>query len=88
MRICGDLNLRVSLNPVLTTEIPPFPLPEELFNKFYQGCWFSKIDLADSYLQIELDAAPALFEGIVEGVIQIFMALLITLMYCQDREIL
>ena len=46
----------MTLNPVLKTDIYPFPLPVELFHKLNQGCKFSKIDLADAYLQIALDA--------------------------------
>ena len=94
VRICGNFN--VSLNPVLKSDVHPFPLPEELFYKLNQGYKFSKIDLADTYLQIELDAksqclvvinthqglyrykhlpfglscAPAVFQRIVERVIQ------------------
>ena len=52
VRICGDF--KVSLNPMLKLDVHPFPLPEELFHK-NQGCKFSKIDLADAYLLIELD---------------------------------
>lgn len=54
VRICGDF--KVTLNPVLKTDIHPFPFLEELFHKLNQGCKFSKIDLADAYIQIELDA--------------------------------
>ena len=53
VRICGDF--KVTLNPMLKSDVHPFPLPEELFHKLNQGCKFSKIDLADAYLQIELD---------------------------------
>jgi len=94
VRLRGDF--KVTLNPVLKTDIDPFLLPEELFHKLNQGCKFSKIDLVDAYLQIELDAesrnlvvinthqglyhykwlpfglscAPAVFQKIVEKVIQ------------------
>ena len=94
VRICGDF--KVTLNPVFKSDIHPFPLPEELFHKLNQGCKFSKIDLADAYLQIELEdkskelvvinthqglyrykrlpfgltCAPAVFQKIVEKVIQ------------------
>ena len=53
VRICGDF--KVTLNPMLKSDVDPFPLPEELFHKLNQGCKFSKIDLADAYLQIELE---------------------------------
>ena len=91
VRICGDF--KVTLNPVLKSDIHPFPLPEELFHKLNQGYKFSKIDLANAYLQIELEdksvvinthqglyrykrlpfgltCAPAVFQKIVEKVIQ------------------
>ena len=35
----------------------PLPLPQELFHKLNGGVHFSKLDLADAYLQIELDNA-------------------------------
>ena len=94
VRICGDF--KVTINPVLKSDIHPFPLPEELFHKLNQGFKFSKIDLADAYLQIELEdkskelvvinthqglyrckrlpfglsCAPAVFQKIIEKVIQ------------------
>ena len=40
---------------MLKSDVHPFPLPEELFHKLNQGCKFSNIDLADAYLQVELD---------------------------------
>ena len=53
VRICGDF--KVTLKPMLKLDVHPFPLPEELFHKLNQGCKFSKINLPDAYLQIELD---------------------------------
>ena len=53
VHICGDF--KVIINPVLKTDIYPLPLPEELFQSLNGGSKFSKIDLADAYLQIELD---------------------------------
>uniref|UniRef100_A0A5S6QK83 RNA-directed DNA polymerase n=1 Tax=Trichuris muris TaxID=70415 RepID=A0A5S6QK83_TRIMR len=55
IRICGDF--KVTVNPQL--EINQFPIPrlEELLVKLQHGQHFSKIDLADAYLQIELDEA-------------------------------
>ena len=52
VRLCGDF--RVMLNPVLKTDVYPFPLPEELFQKLNGGHKFSKLDLAEAYLQIPL----------------------------------
>ena len=53
VRICGDF--KITINPVLKTDINALPLPEELFQSLNGGCKFSKINLADAYLQIELD---------------------------------
>ena len=39
---------------MLKTDIYPLQLLEELFESLNGGCKFSKIDLADAYLQIEL----------------------------------
>ena len=50
VRICEDF--KVTINPVLKSDIHPFPLSEELFHKLNQGCKFSNV--ADAYLQIEL----------------------------------
>ena len=53
VHICGDF--KITIDPVLKTNIYPLPLPEELFQSLNGGSKFSKIDLADAYLQIELD---------------------------------
>ena len=53
VRICGDF--KVTINPVLKNDVYPLPLPEELFHKLNGGTRFTKLDLADAYLQIELD---------------------------------
>ena len=53
IRICGDF--KVTVNPQLDIERYPIPRSEELFHKLQNGQYFSKIDLADAYLQIELD---------------------------------
>ncbi|XP_055913193.1 uncharacterized protein K02A2.6-like [Eupeodes corollae] len=53
LRICGDF--KVTINPHLEVDQYPIPRPEDLFNKLAGGQRFSKIDLADAYLQIELD---------------------------------
>ena len=57
VRLCGDF--KVTLNPALKTDVYPFPLPEELFHKLNGGHMFSKLDLADVYLQIPLDKESA-----------------------------
>ena len=45
VRLCGDF--KVTLNPALKTDVYPFPLPEELFQKLNGGHKFSKLDLAE-----------------------------------------
>ena len=57
VRLCGDF--KVTLNPALKTDVYPFPLPEELFQKLNGGHKFSKLDLAEAYLQIPLDEKSA-----------------------------
>ena len=47
--------VKITITPVLKTDIYPLPLPEELFQSLNGGGKFSKIDLADAHLQIELD---------------------------------
>ena len=54
IRICGDF--KVTINPSLKTLLPK---PEELFHALNGGSRFSKLDLADAYLQIELDEASS-----------------------------
>ena len=53
IRICGDF--KVTVNPVLNTDIYPQPRREELFAELAHGEKFSKIDLASAYLQMEVD---------------------------------
>jgi len=53
VRLCGDF--KVTLNPALKTNVYLFPLLEELSHKLNGGHKFSKLDLAETYLQIPLD---------------------------------
>ena len=53
VHICGDF--KVTINPILKNGVYHLPLPEELFHKLNGGTKFTKLDLADTYLQIELD---------------------------------
>ena len=57
IRICGDF--KVTINPLLKTDVYPLPKPEELFHALNGGSKFSKLDLADAYLQVELDEASS-----------------------------
>ncbi|XP_055906656.1 uncharacterized protein K02A2.6-like [Eupeodes corollae] len=54
VRICGDF--KVTINPQLVVNRHPIPRTRELFHKLRNGKLFTKIDLSDAYLQIELDA--------------------------------
>ena len=53
VRICG--NFKVTINPGMKTDIYPMPNPQELFQALNGGCKFTKLDLVDAYLQIELN---------------------------------
>ena len=53
MRIRGDF--KVSVNPVLHTDQYPLPRTEDIFASLSGGQHFSKIDLAQAYLQMELE---------------------------------
>ena len=57
VRLCGDF--KVTLNPALKNDVYPFPLPEELFQKLNGGHKFSKLDLAEAYLQVPLEEASS-----------------------------
>ena len=53
IRICTDFS--TGLNDALQDYYYPLPSPEEIFCKLNGGKIFSKIDLSDAYLQIEVD---------------------------------
>lgn len=53
IRVCADFS--TGLNDALQDHHYPLPSPEEIFNKLNGGKIFSKIDLSDAYLQIEVD---------------------------------
>ena len=53
LRICGDYKRTV--NPWLDNDTFPQPTPEELFSKIHVGKKFSKIDLSQAYLQLQLE---------------------------------
>ena len=54
-RICGDF--KVTLNPQMHVDQHPIPSIDELFSRMQGGQRFTKLDLSDAYLQIELDEA-------------------------------
>ena len=53
VRICGDFK---ALNQQISVDQHPLPKLDELMEKLQGGQYFSKVDLADAYLQLELDA--------------------------------
>jgi len=52
IRICGDYS--VTLNPKLRVDEHPLPTPDELLASMAGGKIFSKIDLLQAYLQLEI----------------------------------
>lgn len=55
VRICGDYKL--TLNGVAKLDTYPLPRIEDLFSSLSGGKYFSKLDLAQAYLQLPLDEA-------------------------------
>ena len=53
IRLCGDY--KVTVNPMLEIEQYPLPRIDDLFASLSGGQHFSKIDLKNAYLQIEMD---------------------------------
>ena len=54
-RICGDF--KVTINPQMLVDKHPLPSIDELFSHMHNGRRFTKLDLSDAYLQVELDDA-------------------------------
>ena len=48
--ICGDF--KVSINPVICSQVYPLPTPEEIFSTLANGETYTKLDLARAYKQM------------------------------------
>uniref|UniRef100_A0A0M3ISN1 Reverse transcriptase domain-containing protein n=1 Tax=Ascaris lumbricoides TaxID=6252 RepID=A0A0M3ISN1_ASCLU len=55
LRFCADFS--TGLSDALELHKYPLPLPEDIFVTLNGGCYFSQIDFADAYLQVEVDDA-------------------------------
>ena len=53
IRICGDF--KVTVNPQMWIDQHPIPSIDELMARLENGQKFTKLDLSDAYLQLELD---------------------------------
>ena len=53
--LCGDY--KVTINQALIIDQYPLPKPEDLFATLANGTRFSKLDLSQAYLQLQLDDA-------------------------------
>ena len=53
VRLCGDY--KVTINPVIREDKFPLPRVEDIFAKMAGGKRFSKIDLKNAYLQMEVE---------------------------------
>ena len=53
IRVCGDY--KVTINQALTVDQYPLPKPEDLFATLANGEQFTKLDLSQAYLQLQLD---------------------------------
>ena len=53
VRICGDF--KVTVNPLVEIDKYPLPRIDDIFATLSQGQMFSKIDLKDAYLQMEVE---------------------------------
>ncbi len=53
VRVCGDF--KITINQACQADSYPMPRVEELFTALSGGKYFSKLDLSQAYLQLELD---------------------------------
>ncbi|XGW34785.1 hypothetical protein V3C99_018643 [Haemonchus contortus] len=62
IRICGDY--KVTVNPQLDINQYPLPKPDDLFHMLHGGKKFSKVDLSDAYMQVELEESSRMYTTI------------------------
>ena len=62
IRLCGDY--KVTVNTVLGVDQYPLPKPEDLFTALTGGRRFTKLDLSQAYLQMELEESSRAFTTI------------------------
>ena len=55
VRLCGDYMYKVTVNPKIQVERYPLPRIEDIFATMNGGSVFSKIDLKQAYLQMEVE---------------------------------
>lgn len=53
IRVCADF--KVTINPQMDIERYPIPRIRDLFHKLNRGKYFSKVDLSDTHMQVEMD---------------------------------
>ena len=53
VRVCGDY--KATLNPVLQVDTYPLPRVDELFASLSGGCQFTKLNMSQTFLQLELE---------------------------------
>ncbi|PIO54721.1 reverse transcriptase, partial [Teladorsagia circumcincta] len=53
IRLCADFS--TGLNDALDLHQHPLPTPDDIFTKLNGGQYFSQLDLAEAYLQLEMD---------------------------------
>lgn len=58
VRLCGDF--KVTINPALCVDKYPHPRIEDLFASLAGGQHFSKLDLSNAYLQMEVEESRKL----------------------------
>ena len=58
---CICIDYKVTVNQVLAVDQYPMPKPDELFARLTGGKVFSKLDLSQAYLELQLDEESAVY---------------------------